>query len=453
MTLRLRLTLLHTSLLGGIILLYGSLVYILVNGLMMNQVDSILRTTANQLISQLRVNSYNEIDLHSVTDFQPYDNLFFQVWDTDHDLRFTRPAVLLAPIDPTGLHMGKIHLESIECNDIPIRALSIPIKTARGPVGIIQVAYNLQMLDIVKNTIASVLMILTLLAMIISGLAFWFINRQTLSRLETMTQVATHITHADDLSRRIPLDGASDDEIGQLILAFNQTLERLEYFFTMQERFVADVSHELRTPLTVIKGNIGLMKHIKEFDQESLKSIEDEVNRLTRLVGELLLLAQAESGQLPLDMKSIKLDEVVKEVYQQMNTFAAGRLLIVLDPIETVTINGDRDRLKQMILNLMGNAIQHTPDGGQISISLTAQNENAWLTIKDNGAGIPEKDLPHIFERFYRGEKSRKRSDSSGFGLGLSIVYWIVRSHGGNIEVTSRLNQGTTFVVCLPLKH
>jgi two-component system, OmpR family, sensor kinase len=240
--------------------------------------------------------------------------------------------------------------------------------------------------------------------------------------------------------------------VGQLIRAFNETLERLEDLFNRQRRFLADVSHELRTPLTVIKGNVGLIRKLGEADDESLSGIEQEVDRLTRMVGDLLLLAQAESGKLPLALAPVEIDTVLLEVFQQMRVLAGEKIQIRITEIDQVQVIGDRDRLKQVLLNLVGNAVQYTPAGGIVSLALRKTGEQVQIVINDTGPGIPAADLPHIFERFYRGEKSRKRSGAgSGFGLGLSIAFWIVKAHAGTIDVSSQDGKGTNFCVWLPL--
>jgi signal transduction histidine kinase len=286
----------------------------------------------------------------------------------------------------------------------------------------------------------------------VAALVGWFSTRQALAPLKAVTQTALQITRADDLSRRISYQGSADDEVGQLITAFNQTLGRLESLFNTQRRFIADVGHELRTPLTVIKGNVDLMRRMGNTDEESLGSIESEVDRLTRLVGDLLLLAQAESGKLPLDRRIVELDTLVLEAIQQMSVLARDKLALRLGEFDQVQVCGDQDRLKQVLVNLMGNAINYAPKGGEVIIGLGKMGEQARLTVFDTGPGIPAEDLPHVFERFYRGEKSRTRSrEGKGFGLGLSIAYWIVRNHGGRIEVDSKEGMGTTFCVWLPL--
>ena len=197
------------------------------------------------------------------------------------------------------------------------------------------------------------------------------------------------------------------------------------------------------------------MRRIGQVDEESISNVEGEVDRLTRLVGDLLLLAQAESGRLPMENRPVELDTIMLEVFHQMRTLAGEKLQLVIGEIDQVLVNGDRDRLKQVLVNLVGNAIHYTPAGGKVTLNLEKANNQARLTVSDTGPGIPAQDIPHIFERFYRGERSRKRtpgSQSSGFGLGLSIAYWIIRNHGGAIEVNSLEGQGTTFCVWLPIQ-
>jgi two-component system OmpR family sensor kinase len=166
----------------------------------------------------------------------------------------------------------------------------------------------------------------------------------------------------------------------------------------------------------------------------------------------LLLLAQAESGKLPLDNRVIELDTLLLEVLNQMNVLAKDKVQLRLGEIDQVQVCGDQDRLKQVILNLVSNAINYTPSGGIVTLGLGKEGHQSRLTIQDTGQGIPKEDLPHVFERFYRGEKSRTRSkDGKGFGLGLSIAYWIIRNHGGSINVESNEGEGTIFNVFLPL--
>ncbi len=451
MSLRLRLSLLYTLVLGGVLLLFGSLAYSLVSITLLDQTDSTLAKNANDLISQLRVNANGRFDARSANTFTPDENIVFQVWGNDRFLQLARPAGDTDPLDRAKLR-----------SDIPVfnttgdvgkhmRVLTVPLKNARGPAGLLQIGRNLNLFDSTLQVLAAVLILLTILSMMLTGVMTWFVNGQALAPLATVTRVATQITKADDLSRRIQVTGVRDDEVGELIESFNQVLGRMEKLFTSQRRFLADVSHELRTPLTVIKGNVGLMRKLKTLDEESLSGIEAEVDRLTRLVGDLLFLAQAESGRMPLDQSPVELDTVLLEVFQLARTLAGDRITVVINEIDQIQVTGDRDRLKQVLLNIAGNAVQYTPPGGRVSLSLRKAGERAQVVISDTGAGIPAVDLPHIFERFYRSEKSRKRSAHGGFGLGLSIAFWIVRNHGGTIEVSSVEGKGASFTIWLPL--
>jgi signal transduction histidine kinase len=293
------------------------------------------------------------------------------------------------------------------------------------------------------------MVVISVVAVLLAGIGSWAVLGRALSPLESITETVDQINRADDLSRRIPYQDATEDEIGEMVVSFNQTLERLESLFTSQQRFLADVSHELRTPLTVIKGNVDLIRHMKVADEESLSSIDQEAGRLTRLVGGLLMLAQAESGKLALNFAPVELDLLLTEVFTEMRVLAGSKVHVHLNDIDQVMVSGDRDRLKQVFLNLVSNAIQYTPPGGEIFLSIRKLGDQARIIVRDTGPGIPAEDLPHIFDRFYRAEKSRTRSKVSGFGLGLSIAHWIVERHGGQIKVESKEGKGTTFVIWL----
>lgn len=451
MSLRLRLILLYTALLGSVLLLFGGLVYGLTNLILINQVDQSLTSAAQEVLKVLKVGPSGIYDSRSVAGFQPAENLLFQVWGNDQRLQISRPTGWKTPLDSQNRFMGETTLVSVYSQDQHLRVLTLPLESVRGPAGVLQVAINLNLVDLIQQTLSTILIILTLVAMAVSSILVWVFTARATQPLATMTRVATQITNADDLSRRIPLENPSNDEVGKLVTAFNQTLERLERLFTSQQRFLGDVSHELRTPLTVIKGNIGLIRRMGTPDEESLSSIESEVDRLSRLVGDLLLVNQAESGMLPLNLDRVQLDEVILEVLQQMHVLAGERKNLVLGEIEHVQIKGDRDRIKQVFVNLVSNAIAYTPNGSTIDLEMRKMNGKVQVTISDNGPGISAQDLPHIFDRFYRGEKSRKRNAAGGSGLGLSIARYIVVKHGGTIEVVSEEGKGTTFIVQLPI--
>lgn len=453
MSLRARLALLYTSIVGGILFLFGTVVYVSVSITLIQQVDARLEWAAETILSAVRADA---LGVTSLPELNLFSDVYIQIWDRNGRLASISPSLAgyTNPLDSTGLRSNQLIFRDVEVRGRPVRVLTVPMVYANTDriIATMQVGSSLSLVQTTQQVLQYVLFFGSAISMIIAGVAGWISTNQALIPLEAATQTALQITHADDLSRRIPYSGNPNDEIGQLITAFNQTLSRLETLFNTQKRFLADVGHELRTPLTVIRGNVDLMRRMNCTDDESMDSIISEVERLTRMVGDLLLLAQAESGKLPLAHQLVEIDSLVLEVLHQMRVLSKDRLRLVLGEVDQVLVCGDQDRLKQVFVNLIGNAIKYTPNGGEVRLGIGKVDDRARITVSDNGPGIPADDLPYIFERFYRGEKSRTRSrDGKGFGLGLSIAYWIVRNHGGQIEVSSREGVGTTFCVWLPL--
>ncbi len=454
MSLRLRLTILYSAITGGILLIFGILLYSLVNILLVAQVDSTLSQTASDLLIGWRVGPEGELSQETLPQLNLTSFVYYQIWDNNGRLHSSSPGLgqISQPFDPIG-YQSKLSLfrDSI-IQTVHLRVLNVPLEAGGRPIGTLQVAASLTMVDTTRQSLIQTIIVIAIAAIIFAALLSWFFNARVLSPLVDITESALRISGADDLSQRIPQRGPENDEMGRLVTAFNDTLGRLEQLFSSQQRFLADVSHELRTPLTVIKGNADLMRRMQQVDKESLDNIEDEADRLTRLVGDLLLEAQAESGKLPLHFAPVELDTLLLEVFKEMRVLARERVQLKLPEIDQIVINGDRDRLKQVLINLVSNAIKYTPQGGEVFLSLGKVADNARLIVRDTGQGIPSEDLPHIFERFYRAEKSRSRSKVGGFGLGLSIAYWIVNHHGGQIEVDFAEGKGTTFCIYLPLK-
>ena len=453
MSLRLRLTLLYSTLMGGILLVISAAVIIVVTALLWDTIDKRLDVSQALIVDKLTVDSLGKVQLNlKPTDLSP--DIYVQVWGLNGELQasFGTPDQFRdQPFDPYALRMHDSLYRDVSVPGWHLRVLSVPLQTDKSLTAVLQVASSLEVVDAARENLTDVLSVIWVVAVLLSGIMVWFTLGQTLKPLGAITETVEQINRADDLSRRIPYQGPEDDEIGDLVSSFNQTLERLEALFTSQQRLLADVSHELRTPLTVIKGNVDLMRRMKSLDEESLTSIDQEAGRLTRLVGGLLLLAQAESGKLALHMKRVELDLLLTEVFQEMTILAGNKVHIRFNEIDQAYVNGDRDRLKQVFINLVANAVQYTPQGGEVFLSLEKIGEQARIICRDTGPGIPAEDLPHIFERFYRAEKSRTRRETTGFGLGLSIANWIVERHGGRIEVNSQEGKGTTFAIWLPL--
>ncbi len=454
MSLRYQLTLLYSLLAGFILLFYGLVVYTFVSVMLVDQIDISLTNTAQDFISNTRVNALGEVEIIRVPSLDVTSTIYLQIWDNKGRLKVSSINItrLGKSLDPVGLRIQQPVFHDTELNNAPLRVLSVPLEVDGRKMAVLQVGTNRGIVDLLQQILVTVLGISMVIFVTLAGLAGWLSTGQALAPLEKVTDAALSITNADDLSRRIPNPGKDKNEVGVLIDAFNQTLDRLEYLFNKQKRFMADVSHELRTPLTVIKGNVGLLRMMKKPDEESLKGIETEVDRLTRMVGDLLLLAQAEAGKLELNLQPVELDTVLLEVLQQVKILAGDRISLKLSEIDQIQVIGDRDRLKQVYINLLANAVKYTPTGGKVFLAIKKIGDQAQTVIEDTGPGIPAKDLPHIFERFYRGDKARTRStDGSSFGLGLSIAYWIIKNHGGRIEVKSKEGTGTTFSIWLPL--
>lgn len=451
MSLRLRLTLLYSTFMGGILILFGAVVYFGVNAILVNQIDIMLADVADEVIRTASVNEVGELNIFSLPQLDMNTSAYVQIWNRDKEIIATSPSIarIEQPLDAIGLESKVTMYKDVQISNTHLRVLTIPLMLENRLIATLQVGASLNVIDATRQNFISTMVFTSLAVVFLAALGSWIVLGRALSPLETIAATVDQINKADDLSRRIPYRGNPNDEIGYLALSFNQTLERLESLFTSQQRFLADVSHELRTPLTVIKGNVDLIRRIKMADDDILNGMDDEVGRLNRLVGGLLMLAQAESGKLALSFGQVELDLLLTEVFTEVRILASNKVKVHLNDIDQVIVRGDRDRLKQVLLNLVANAIQYTPAGGEVFLSLSKIADQGRLIVRDTGPGIPAQDLPHIFDRFYRAEKSRTRSKSSGFGLGLSIAKWIIEQHGGQIKVESKEGQGTTFVIWL----
>jgi len=449
-TLRARLTLWYTAVLALVLLAFGLAVYALLSLSLIRQIDATLNVAADEIRLAFR-REVEGIRLPPMA-LDLSANVYVQIWDTGGNLVVQNVTVAETPFDPTHLELAQAAFSEVTFEDIHLRVLTYPLvaQPEGTVVGTMQLASPLTTVDEAQRALLVLLLSGGLMAVLLAALVGWTTAAAALRPLEQMTETALQITRADDLSRRIPLNGPAQGEVGRLILAFNETLERLENLFETQRRFLADVSHELRTPLTTVLGNLDLMRKMGHLDAESLEAISSETQRMKRLVQDILVLTQAESGKLPLGRAELELDTLVLEVFQQSKVLAKERVEVRLGQEDQARVMGDRDRLKQVLLNLMSNAIEYTPPGGTVTLGLACVGDWARVTVSDTGPGIPQDELPHIFERFYRVDRSRRRTGQGGAGLGLSIAYWITRSHEGRLEVASEVGKGTTFSVWLP---
>lgn len=450
MTLRARLTLWYAAVLTLVLAAFGVAVYALLSLSLIREIDATLNVAADDIRLAFR-REVTGIRLPPMA-LDLTANVYVQVWDAGGALVAQNVSVPETPFDPDRMALGEAAYSEARFEGIHLRVLTYPLvaQPEGTVVGTMQLASPLTTVDEAQHALLIVLLSGGLVAVLLAALVGWTTASAALRPLERVTETALQITRADDLSRRIPLSGPPQGEVGRLIIAFNETLERLENLFETQRRFLADVSHELRTPLTTILGNLDLMRKMGQLDTESLDAISSETQRMKRLVQDILVLTQAESGRLPLARSEVELDTLVLEVFQQSKVLAQERVEVRLGQEDQARVLGDRDRLKQVLLNLASNAIEYTPQGGTVTLGLACVGDWARVTVSDTGPGIPQEELPHIFERFYRVDRSRKRTGAGGAGLGLSIAYWITRSHDGRLEVASEVGRGTTFSVWLP---
>ena len=290
-------------------------------------------------------------------------------------------------------------------------------------------------------------------ALLLGSLLGYFMAGRALTPVLAVSQAAQRIS-GSNLSMRIPTRDAGD-ELDYLILTFNRMIERLEASFQQMRQFSADVSHELRTPITAIRGQLEVALFTAQTtDQyrEAMFNALTDIDRLSQIVRALLLLSQAETGQIVLQKSRLNLCEVVDDLVDQFQipAEAAGvRLTAQLPPECTAEV--DRVQIERMITNLLSNALKFTPEGGAVTMSLQVQPQFVELAVQDNGRGIPTEHLPHIFDRFYRVPgQGTAPSPEQGLGLGLSFVAWIVKAHNGKIEVESTPGKGTRFIIRLP---
>jgi heavy metal sensor kinase len=455
MSIRIRLTLLNTAILILALFLFGTAVYAILQTTVNAEIDKNLEAIALQVRSETEAFALGNVTVLSVPeelDIFHTASVFVVVLDKRGEIiaRSSNLAGFEGRLDPDGPADHRRYSTVVHYGQT-LRVLTLPlvVDTEGGEelIGHMQVALLVDNYPLFYR-LPSILLLTGLAAVCLSLLLGVLFTNNMLRPLDDIAAVALQITRADDLSRRLP-DSGRRDEIGKLTEALNQTLARLERLFRSQQRFLADVSHELRTPLTTIRGNVDLMRRMGEADSESLDVIQDEVERMTRLVGDLLLLARADTGGLPIRREPVELDDVFLDVYRQVSLLETG-VNLVMQEVDQACVIGDVDRLKQLFLNLVDNALKYTPEGGTVTMSLSKNDGMAELMVADTGIGIPPADLPFIFDRFYRVDKARTRSHG-GSGLGLSIARWIAQAHNGDIHVKSETGAGSTFTVMLPI--
>ena len=365
MSLQIRLAMFYTALVGVVLFAFGWAVYNRSTEILMQQIDvrleSAIKDAGNALRNQRASDSLITYDA----------SILLQLYDKNDELINTTATTDMQlfgnVIDPEGLIVAKgsrnPFFNEIVRDNYHYKALSISVMVSDGNVGVLQAGTSLAQVDQLRADLLRSLVLIGLVITTVAASFGYYTAHSALIPLATVTQIASEITRADDLSLRIPQERTPPDEVGQLIMAFNQTMERLEHLFNAQRRFLADVSHELRTPLTVLQGNAGLMRKMGEFDLVALDSMSKEIARLTRMVEDLLLMAQAESGRLELEHNAVELDTLLLEVYQQAKILAGEMKQIRIIEIDQDGDQRDRDLAGERVAPAGGAGLRHSSRG------------------------------------------------------------------------------------------
>ncbi|MGP1384860.1 MAG: sensor histidine kinase [Thainema sp.] len=321
------------------------------------------------------------------------------------------------------------------------------------PSGWLKVARSLQPVDTTSNNLLNLHLLKVPLLLGMVGLGGAFLANRALKPIGQITRMAERVRVSGDLTQRIHYQGTTDDELEQLATIFDEMLDSLQATFEHEKRFTADVSHELRTPLTTLKGRLQLalsQPRTAGVYEETLQAIEQEVDRLIRLSSDLLLLSRLEQHHQEVQLEPIDLSDLLAAISEQIQPLAdLQHLQFSTQVVPNLQIQGSPDQLIRLFLNLLENAVKYTPAYGKVSLTTTDWGACIQIKVSDTGMGISQEHLPHLFERFYRVEKSRSRT-VGGSGLGLAIAQEIVHRHQGTITVQSQLARGTTFTITFP---
>ncbi len=475
MNIRFRLTLWYTAIFSLILLIFSLVVYVGLARNMLNTIDNHLQREVGEILGNLEFHSTTDGDSDSdyendelgdsvtgapgiTLSYVPEEGVYWRVLDSSGQPLIDPGHFKNISFETNVTNLSHAVLENTTLgSDTPIRLYSAPFVIENRGAGVVQVGESYRHLQEVQNQLLLLLAVGVPLTMLASGAGGWFLAANALDPIDRITRTAHQIS-ARDLHQRLQLN-LPNDEVGRLASTFDQMLERLENAFEQQRRFIADASHEMKTPLTILKGDVEVAltrPRSPEYYVETLEMVNSTTDRLIALVQELLLLARSESDQSPLNMERLNLADLLSlEASRLMPKAVSKNIELHLDLPNVLLIHGDQAKLQRLFLNLIDNAVKYSSPGSSVTVAAMVYAQEVCVSISDTGPGIPPEHLPHLFERFYRVDKARAHSSSngtsSGAGLGLSIVRWLVQAHQGRIEVESKVGQGTTFKVWLPM--
>jgi heavy metal sensor kinase len=336
--------------------------------------------------------------------------------------------------------------------DTEVRIDSRAIRDEGKTVAILQMGESLATLHALLHQLVAALLIVGAVVLVCCAAGSYWLAARSFAPIQRLAETARKIK-AGNLKSRVPVPPIRD-EVQYLALTLNEMLDSLEQSFARQRRFVADASHELRTPVAVIRNTAGVaLLEPPQLDETvmALQEIRTETERLTLLLTDLLTLSRGDEGQARFEQKAVPFDYLVETVAATLDQLAVERgIQLEVQVPSPVTVVGDEARLIQVVMNLLDNAIRYTNPGGRVWVTVSQTPSEACLMVRDTGIGIAREHLPHIFERFYRADPTRRQTGGSSSGLGLSIVEWIVRAHSGSVAVSSQVGRGSCFTVRLP---
>ncbi|HMC89580.1 MAG TPA: heavy metal sensor histidine kinase [Gemmataceae bacterium] len=446
LSIRWRLTLWNTSTLAVLLIALGAMVYGIMRHSHYERVDDSLRTAWKDLERKPDQNL-----AHWINEIKEHQNLLCVVYDSGGQVVARSEELPQASIPAASLaSAGSTFFDTTLPAVGRQRVLRDQLRTHGRQLTFLVLA-DLEELDREMQELLMVLAVSVPMALAVAAGLGYFLARKALAPMQQLHRLTQEIT-AERLDRRLPVIHASD-ELGTLTQTINAMIGRLERSFAEIRRFTADASHELRTPLTAIRteAEVALRRPMSTAEyRQLLGSILEECERLTRLTDQLLTLSRQEAAAPRLLSETVDLGGLVETVAEAMRPLALAKgLQWQVSGNGTLLVRGDDVRLRQVFYNLLDNAIKYTPEGGTVEIWTEARDKNAVVTVRDTGIGIAPEHLPRVFDRFYRADKARSR-DQGGTGLGLSIARTIVAGHGGQIELASVAEQGTTCTVTLP---
>lgn len=446
-----------------IVLLTVALISFLSNYLIQNQFKSYVTAqqekTAEQIVQSISVqydpaaDSWNADFIHTIGMYALYDGYIVKVYDKGGnpvwDAETCDMSLCTRVMDDISHRMM---MEFPEVNG-EFTTRTFPVIQDEKEIGTVTIGYfgpfffsedDFLFLDALNKILAAV-GALSLLLAVVAGI---FLARHLSKPILETVNAAQDI--ADGKYETRIREGTGTKEVDQLVDSINYLAQCLAKQEALRRQLTADVAHELRTPLTTVQTHLeAILEGVWEPTRERLESCYDEMNRLSSLVSDLERLASVESGNLKLNKTQISLRELADKILRDFEKEWKDKRLDVGAEGDCSLVHADRDRISQVLINLISNAVKYTPDGGKIRVFLSDRPDSVVLHIQDTGIGIPEEELPYIFERFYRADKSRNRN-TGGSGIGLAIVKSIVSAHGGTIDVESRLGEGSNFIVTLP---